>query len=948
MFRSLLRILPVFFPLYYFTTDSLATHLRAAEITVEQLSCNNLTYRITVTVYMNSTSFTVFGGNGLEDGHLNFGDGKVQLIPPTPFVFRPDLGRDIGVASYTVDHTYSSVGTYKINYYERDRDAGILNIPNSYDTPFSTYVEIRINPSGCNHFPRLSIPPVDRTCPGVAFFHNPGAYDDDGDSLSYALTIPSYDATRFVDGYRDPNDPSFYLNYSTGNEEGTGPPEFLINPATGLITWNAPGQLGEYNIAFKIIEWRRNLNTDEFEIISVTVRDMQIVVEDCQNSRPDLMVPQDTCVEAGSVLSKRILGFDPEADSVKIESFSEVFDLDTAPATITPHPAAYRPSDPAASLDFEWRTECLHVRTQPYQVVFRITDDPPSGTKLVTYKTWNIRVIAPDPEWQDVDLDLIQRKATLSWKPYDCANAEKIQVWRKVGSAGYTPGICSSGLPGFLGYELVAELNPGETGYADTNNGKGLVVGARYCYRLVAVFAAPQGGKSYTSDEVCVGPIRIDAPLITRVSVTSTDHEEGRIQVGWWNPIEISRTQFPGPYQYEVYRATGFSGDLSLVNVSGRLSDSSFVDSGLNTVDNVYNYRIVLYSNTQDDNTYYPIDTSAVASSVLLSGTPGKGRIILNWSAAVPWSNYAAENRRHLIYRGEDGAGEDELSLVDSVDVMVNGFHYVDHAIDPDKPYCYRVVTRGTYGNGRIGLLENSSQVACLYAENSLLPCAPVVTVQGLNCEEFVQNATCGQTVFSNTIAWTRQAPGGCRQDIRSYNLYAAESSSGKYELIVNLRDTFYVEEGLTSLARCYKVEAIDGLGRASQMSEASCGDNCPYFELPNVFTPNGDACNDTFSAYYDPGAAGDEEMPCLVMGTIRCPRFVVRVDFRVLSRWGNEVYRYTSDGEGSIYIDWDGRDNNGNALESAVYYYVADVHFDMLDPGKKVKRFKGWVHLLR
>jgi hypothetical protein len=59
-------------------------------------------------------------------------------------------------------------------------------------------------------------------------------------------------------------------------------------------------------------------------------------------------------------------------------------------------------------------------------------------------------------------------------------------------------------------------------------------------------------------------------------------------------------------------------------------------------------------------------------------------------------------------------------------------------------------------------------------------------------------------------------------------------------------------------------------------------------------------------------------------------------------------VYAFSSAREGTVYIEWDGRDNNGADLESAVYYYIANVDFDVLDPQKKNQRYKGWVHLIR
>src|SRR5688572_22070644 len=82
-----------------------ATHLRSGDLSVEQ-TCNSLTFKITLTVYLNTTSRTQFGGgNDKNDGHIDFGDGTYQLIPGgIPVTARPDLGPNIGVAVYTVWH----------------------------------------------------------------------------------------------------------------------------------------------------------------------------------------------------------------------------------------------------------------------------------------------------------------------------------------------------------------------------------------------------------------------------------------------------------------------------------------------------------------------------------------------------------------------------------------------------------------------------------------------------------------------------------------------------------------------------------------------------------------------------------------------------------------------------------------------------------------------------
>jgi len=59
-------------------------------------------------------------------------------------------------------------------------------------------------------------------------------------------------------------------------------------------------------------------------------------------------------------------------------------------------------------------------------------------------------------------------------------------------------------------------------------------------------------------------------------------------------------------------------------------------------------------------------------------------------------------------------------------------------------------------------------------------------------------------------------------------------------------------------------------------------------------------------------------------------------------------VYSYQSGEMNSIYIDWDGKDNTGKDLDTGNYYYVADVVFDVIDPGKRNKALKGWLAILR
>src|SRR4051794_7264427 len=78
-----------------------ATHLRAADILVERV-CGTLTFKITIIAYLNSQSTTKFG----TDSEILFGDFFQQKIPLTVATPRPDLGININVATFTIEHTY--------------------------------------------------------------------------------------------------------------------------------------------------------------------------------------------------------------------------------------------------------------------------------------------------------------------------------------------------------------------------------------------------------------------------------------------------------------------------------------------------------------------------------------------------------------------------------------------------------------------------------------------------------------------------------------------------------------------------------------------------------------------------------------------------------------------------------------------------------------------------
>ena len=716
-------------------TSAWATHIRAGEIIAERISVQALTYRITVVGYTDTRSSVVFG-----PGRINFGDGREeQLNTQSDFSLVTDLGNQIEKNTFVITHTFQGPGKYKIRFIEFNRNDLTLNMDNSVDTPFYVETEINIDPFlGVNNSPVLTIPPVDNGAVNVRYIHNPGAYDPDGDSLSYIMDVPKQAFEREVNNYRSPASPEF----SPRQQDGTVPAFLRIDPVFGDLIWDAPGTAGQYNVAFRIIEWRKI--EGKFVEIGYVVRDMQIIIENSNNRRPELILPPDLCVEAGTLVEEIIQGQDPDGDPVKIEIFGEPIQINASPATYTPKDV-FQPQP--GIVRFNWQTVCNHVREREYEVRIRITDQPRSGPSLVDIQTWRIKVVGPPPVWDE----LVQqpgRTVELKWDPYACANsAQEMQVWRRINSDPYEPDSCETGIR--AGYELVGITDMATFSFTDLNGGEGLAPGNTYCYRLVAAYPEPRSGLSIVSEEICI-TIDVDVPIITNVSIEATDAQAGEIFVKWTPPYDIDKTQFPGPYNYELLRSTGFTGTQNRTSL-GIMSDTLFTDKNLNTENLVYNYKVILLDNN------IKIDTSSSASSVRLEPTIINEAIELKWTFNVPWNNQLAQYK-HEVYRNRTDANasdEDTFVKIAEVDVTQNGFTYLDDGkfngvkLKKEVEYCYYVITKGSYNvAGLVYPLENKSQIVCAKPDDNRLPCPPVLKFEGPECAAYVAEQPCNSNTF--------------------------------------------------------------------------------------------------------------------------------------------------------------------------------------------------------
>ena len=224
---------------------SFATHLRAGEITAKRVSNTTLTYKITLTTYTDQIN-----GKAANDGqetvsfYFGFAPGKVEA-----FKVSRKKKTLIGPATicnvYDTTYTYPAPGIFTISCGIVNRNERTINLPQpSENISFFVQSTIVISSSfGLNSTPVLLNIPLDSAAVGKKFIHNPGAFDIDGDSLSYKLSIPQRDkgtdtgVGEFIPGYRDP---STVGTVPITNETNTGPATFKIDAVTGDLVWDAP------------------------------------------------------------------------------------------------------------------------------------------------------------------------------------------------------------------------------------------------------------------------------------------------------------------------------------------------------------------------------------------------------------------------------------------------------------------------------------------------------------------------------------------------------------------------------------------------------------------------------------------------------------------------------------------------------------------------------------
>jgi gliding motility-associated-like protein len=876
-----------------------ATHNIAGEITYRCLGGSQ--YEITVATYTNSSSPA-----DRCELVVDFGDGVEQVVPRSNGfqTICPNNNQHDGESLpnfsntkknyYIVTHTYSP-GTYIVSIKDPNRVTGIENIPNSVNVPFYLQTTLTVDPNiGCNSGPQLTTIPLDKACMGHCYYHNPGAFDPDGDSLSFSIG-PCLDTNGLpIPGYQQP--------------QVVGGGTLTMNSVTGDLAWCSPQMAGKFNIVIYIEEWRRLPNGNAVKIGTV-LRDMSIDVEDfCNNDNPDIPDLPDLCVDAGTLVNFQFIVTDPDGDDVRMEGYGGPFNVSPA-ASLTPV-NIFQPTP--LSVDFSWQTVCDNVRLQPWTVTFKATDDvnPLNNVVLSDIESVNITVVSPGPAALSVTPQ--GSSMNLVWTQSPCTPATNpvvgYKIYRHQGPSGWNPAQCETGVPSYTGFVLIGTINGlGNTAFTDNNGGAGLIPGVDYCYRVHTYFL--DGAESYASPEECAELLR-DVPVITNVDITSTDPSIGTIDVKWVNPlangVDFDTTIHPGPYVLKVRRTSNSYLMSSTPVLCTTMVANGFYqiptlyqDAGLNTEFEPQTYRIDFFAQNGTDS----IGTSQSASSVFLSTTPSDNQILLTWQDTTPWTNY-----EYAVFRFNN-----TTSLWDSIGLST-GNSFADTGLVNGVNYCYYVKAHGSYFNALLpSLLLNRSQEKCDTPQDLTPPCAPVLGV----------NSDC--YIALNQLIWTNPMNMNCgTDDVVSYNIWYTPVEGGTLTLYATVpvsSDTMISFPNLPSVAGCYGVTALDTFNNQSVMSNLVCVDNCPEYVLPNVFTPNADGTNDFFIPF-----------PY---------QYIESVDIKIYDRWGVLVFETTDPA-----LNWNGHDkNSGKLCSDGVYYYTCTVNEIRLQ-GIVPRKISGFFHL--
>jgi hypothetical protein len=234
---------------------------------------------------------------------------------------------------------------------------------------FLTY--INVDSANPNSSPTFLTPPVSYLPTDTLWQYNPLPFDPDGDSLVWSLSVPY---SGGIGAIPDTVNGYVYLDDTTYSNSSA---PFSFDAVTGQITWSAK-LVGNFVASFVIQEYRNGV------LIGMMNRDMQfVIIPDTNNAMPMISninnIPTNSMgypyvkINPGQNYQLHLLASDDDiADVVSMQAFGEPFIQTTALSTFNVAPTG---NGNEIEGTFEWTPDLNDVRSNPYLVVFRTSDN---------------------------------------------------------------------------------------------------------------------------------------------------------------------------------------------------------------------------------------------------------------------------------------------------------------------------------------------------------------------------------------------------------------------------------------------------------------------------------------------------------------------------------------------------------------------------------------------
>jgi len=359
--------------------SSYSTHLMGGQITASYISSdsNGSYYIVELDVYRDTLGIPMNLSQQLDiyilDSSFNY---QYVSSPTISFGVGGPLSSMSSVYGVEIYHfvdtiTFATNGNYVIKWTDCCRNGAIINMSAPLSESMSFATILTVDSANPNSSPTFLAGPVTYLPTNTLWQYNPLPFDPDGDSLAWSMSVPYSGGVNAipdtVSGYE-------YLDDTTYSN-ATAP--FSIDPITGQITWSAK-LVGNFVVSFAIHEYRNGT------LIGIMNRDMQfVVIPDTNNAMPMISninnIPTNSLgypyvkINPGQNYQLHLLASDADInDVVSMQAFGEPFNQIVSPSIFSVNPTG---NGNEIDGEFSWTPDISDVRTTPYLVVFRTSDN---------------------------------------------------------------------------------------------------------------------------------------------------------------------------------------------------------------------------------------------------------------------------------------------------------------------------------------------------------------------------------------------------------------------------------------------------------------------------------------------------------------------------------------------------------------------------------------------